>query len=148
MGEIEQHHGVFTLREGVVVRVWRVGRLWKLAEDLQMVDRPMDDFDLHTLLWPEGYQGMTVRHFIHHARRCRNVDVTYPIILNSEGMIMDGMHRLVALGTQGAKTVPTVQFEVDPEPDHTLNTLCIGSISRSSRARKRAPGRIPRLKSS
>ena len=146
MTNAAQNKGFFSLRQGIIIRVWRVSRLWELASGVETIERSMDDFDLNTLLWPDHHRGMTVATFMHHCRRCRNVDVSFPIILSSDGIIMDGMHRLVALGIERAEFVPTIQFEEDPEPDYTLNTLVMGSIRQNHRSGMKAPGRIPRLK--
>jgi hypothetical protein len=42
----------------------------------------------------------------------------YPIILSSDGRVMDGMHRVVKALVRGFETVEAVRFTTDPEPDH------------------------------
>ncbi|MOA54550.1 hypothetical protein D3C78_1781890 [compost metagenome] len=45
-------------------------------------------------------------------------DLAYPIILDSEGRVMDGMHRVSKALMQGATHIDAVQFEQDPAPDY------------------------------
>ena len=40
-----------------------------------------------------------------------------PIILSSDGRVMDGMHRVAKAALLGHETIPAVQFTSDPEPD-------------------------------
>jgi hypothetical protein len=50
-------------------------------------------------------------------RLVRDVDPSYPIILGSDGRLMDGMHRVARALLEGRTAVPAVRFAVDPEPD-------------------------------
>ena len=45
-------------------------------------------------------------------------DLAYPIILDSAGRVMDGMHRVSKALMQGATQIAAVQFEQDPAPDY------------------------------
>jgi hypothetical protein len=42
---------------------------------------------------------------------------SYPVILSSEGRIMDGMHRVLKVLNQGESHIRAVRFTADPEPD-------------------------------
>lgn len=53
-----------------------------------------------------------------HAKLIDETDLSYPIILSSDGRVMDGMHRVAKACMLGLVTVSAVQFEVDPEPDY------------------------------
>jgi hypothetical protein len=46
------------------------------------------------------------------------VDLSYPVILGTEGQVMDGMHRVARCLLEGRETVAAVQFNEQPEPDH------------------------------
>ena len=45
------------------------------------------------------------------------VDLEHPIILDVEGRVMDGMHRVARALRDGHMTVRAVRFEVQPPPD-------------------------------
>ena len=45
------------------------------------------------------------------------VDLSYPIILDRDGRVMDGMHRICRAVREGKDTIPAVRFAASPEPD-------------------------------
>ena len=53
-----------------------------------------------------------------HFKLVNACDLTYPIILSSDGRLMDGMHRVCKAHLEGRETIDVVQFEVDPEPTY------------------------------
>ncbi len=42
----------------------------------------------------------------------------YPVILSSEGRVMDGMHRIARALLEGRSTIEAVRFEGPLEPDY------------------------------
>ena len=50
-------------------------------------------------------------------KRVLNTDLNYPIILNEEGFIMDGWHRVTKALLEGRETIKAVRFEKTPPPD-------------------------------
>lgn len=45
-------------------------------------------------------------------------DLAYPIILSSDGRIMDGMHRVCKALLENRTEIDAVRFRHDPEPDY------------------------------
>jgi hypothetical protein len=45
-------------------------------------------------------------------------DLSCPVILSSDGRVMDGMHRICKALLQGLDEVDAVRFNQDPEPDY------------------------------
>ena len=45
-------------------------------------------------------------------------DLSFPIILSSDGRVMDGMHRVAKAVLLARSTIKAVQFRDDPEPDY------------------------------
>ena len=60
----------------------------------------------------------TVRRIIDHIVLIQEVDPSYPIILGSDGRVMDGMHRISRAILDGHATIKAVQFVHEPEPDY------------------------------
>jgi hypothetical protein len=60
----------------------------------------------------------TCRSVIEHMKLINEVDTGYPIILSSDGRVMDGMHRVARSLLDGMETIKAVQFSEDPEPDY------------------------------
>jgi hypothetical protein len=65
-----------------------------------------------------GKDDATVRAVVEHVRLVNDADLGFPIILSSDGRVMDGMHRVAKALLIGLTSVEAVQFERDPEPDH------------------------------
>jgi hypothetical protein len=61
---------------------------------------------------------MTCREVVDHARLMQECDLAHPIILSSDGRVMDGMHRICKALLQGRTEIEAVRFEHDPEPDY------------------------------
>jgi hypothetical protein len=67
----------------------------------------------------EAYWGeMTSRDVVDHVKLILDADPSFPIILSSDGRIMDGMHRVLKALMLGERHVPAVRFVTDPEPDY------------------------------
>jgi hypothetical protein len=99
---------------------WDVDRLVRLSADLPVVTVALDEIrELDTPYWSHPGSGpSTVREIIGHLRLIQDVDVSYPVILGSDGRVMDGMHRIARALLEGWTTVRAVRFPADPEPDH------------------------------
>ncbi|HMO41847.1 MAG TPA: ParB/RepB/Spo0J family partition protein, partial [Phenylobacterium sp.] len=85
---------------------------------LPVRDVPIADiaeFDLDC--WFQGRHTPSVRAVAEHARRIFNADLAYPVILNAEGQLMDGGHRLARAWMEGLTEIKAVQFPVTPAPD-------------------------------
>ena len=100
--------------------VWDVHRLVRLA-----ASRPSQLVSLSMLRevdenwWYRGDTDVpTPRSFAHHMRLVQSTDLTYPIILCSDGRLMDGMHRVVKALLEDHETILAVQFEKTPDPDY------------------------------
>ena len=61
----------------------------------------------------------TCRAIAEHARLIEATDLSYPIILSSDGRVMDGMHRVCKAVLLGHLAITAVRFTTDPAPDYT-----------------------------
>ena len=98
---------------------WKASTLWQLAEALDVVEFPLSEFDWMN----DNFQCNSLsepplwRDIGDHARRIMAADLKYPVIINAEGDVMDGMHRILKCYTFGLPTVKAVIFDKTPEPD-------------------------------
>ena len=94
---------------------WDVDRLVVLTRDLPVKQVPVAAiWQLDSVYWSET---MTPREVAAHVRLTNEVEVHYPIILGSDGQVMDGMHRVLRALLEGRESIDAVQFDLDPEPD-------------------------------
>lgn len=93
-------------------REWRVAGLIKRAEELEPFDLPLKHIDLTV-----KYDLSSMRDFCGHIQLILNSDLDSPIILNEDGALMDGRHRIMRAILDGKETVKAVRFETDPPAD-------------------------------
>jgi hypothetical protein len=98
---------------------WDVDRLIRLSVDLPVIEVPVDTIDeLDSAYWADPGAGYpTVRELIMHMGLIQDVDPSYPVILGSDGRVMDGMHRIARAVLEGRTTIRAVRFPTIPEPD-------------------------------
>lgn len=93
--------------------VWREETLKEaakplLVEPFRVKDIPMDKV-IH-------WKVTNVKDCIVHFSRLRAADCSIPIILKSDGVVMDGWHRIIKALIEGEE-LTAKQFKVDPPPD-------------------------------
>jgi hypothetical protein len=98
---------------------WDVDRLVRLSKELPVKEVALDSIDEVDMNYWFDHEPMvpTVRRLVEHLRLIQGADLSYPIILGSDGRVMDGMHRIARALLDGDATIKAVQFEVQPDPD-------------------------------
>ena len=99
---------------------WDVRRLVRLSRDLPLQAVALSDIaELDREHWyGHGSATPTVRSVVEHCQLIMAADLAYPIILDSVGRVMDGMHRIGKALMLGHDYIDAVQFTVDPAPDY------------------------------
>jgi len=90
---------------------WSVPRLVQLSSDLQVFDLPIAHMNLYAELGT-----YTLREFAGHVKAVINADMTKPIIIDEDGEIMDGRHRVMRAILEGIHSVKAVRFLENPTP--------------------------------
>ena len=90
---------------------WQVSKLITLSKDLPVMEIPLDHLNVYYV-----YKKLTLRELVGHIRAVLDADLSYPIILDEDGEIMDGRHRIMKAILEGAKTIKAVRFEENPVP--------------------------------
>lgn len=97
---------------------WDVRRLISLSKGFPVKIAELSDIaELDENHW-YSHAIPTCRSIIEHYELIRNADLSYPVILDQSGRVMDGMHRICQAAMKSLNEVSAVQFEVDPEPDY------------------------------
>ena len=99
---------------------WNVHRLVDLSRDLVPERVPLSAIrELDEPHWAhERARQLTCREIVDHARLMLDSDLAFPVILSTDGRVMDGMHRICKALLQGLREVEAVRFVRDPEPDY------------------------------
>lgn len=66
--------------------------------------------------YDHGYRP-TVRSVVEHCRLIQQVDLDHPIVLDPDGRVMDGMHRVAKALLQGHTTIKARRLAQLPPPD-------------------------------
>lgn len=90
---------------------WSVPRLIQLSKDLPVMEIPLVHINMY-----HSFESMSMRDFIGHMKSVLSADLSYPIILDEDGDIMDGRHRLMKALLDGRETIKAVRFESNPSP--------------------------------
>lgn len=90
---------------------WSVPRLFELARDLPVMEIPLDHLSLYYI-----YDKLTMREMVTHMQAVNAADLDKPIILDEDGELMDGRHRLMKAMLTGAETIKAVRFDENPSP--------------------------------
>lgn len=98
--------------------LWWTKRLWALARDLPVERVAIAEIaEFEQDCWFKGRNMPSVRAVAEHARRIAAADLSFPVILAADGMLMDGGHRVAKAWMSGLTHVDAVRFPVTPEPD-------------------------------
>lgn len=90
---------------------WAVSRLFELSKALPVMEIPLDHLNIYY-----KYENISLRDMVMHMKAAKESNLDYPIILDEDGDIMDGRHRLMKALLIGAETIKAVRFEKNPSP--------------------------------
>jgi hypothetical protein len=99
---------------------WDVDHLIELSRTLPVQEIDIASIsDIDSVYWIGAHgSAPTVRILVSHMKLIEKVDLSYPIILDTDAKVMDGMHRVAKALLEGLPTVLAVQFVIQPEPDY------------------------------
>lgn len=104
--------GFYSLTYGGKKYRWAVPRLIEIAKDLPVFDCPLAALNLSYALWTD----QTMLEIANHVARVMKADLRFPIILDWEGQIADGRHRIIKALAEGRSTIKAVRLTYRPEP--------------------------------
>jgi hypothetical protein len=97
---------------------WDVDRLVALVRDVPTEQISLADIsEIDTAYWFNHGYAPTVRSVVDHFRLMQEVDLAFPIVLDPDGRVMDGMHRVARALLENQKTISARRLPVMPEPD-------------------------------
>jgi hypothetical protein len=99
------------------VLAWDVDRLVELSRSSSRKHVPLSKILELDQAWSSEDGHQTWRAMLEHLKLMDEADLAFPVILSSDGRVMDGMHRIAKAVHQGRDEIEAVQFDVDPEPD-------------------------------
>lgn len=104
-----------TINEGQTSQLgkhsWSVARLIQLSSHLEVMEIPLKHLNVFNT-----YNKVTLREMVSHMRATQACDLRYPIILDEDGEILDGRHRIMKSLYLGKETIKAVRFDKNPSP--------------------------------
>lgn len=91
--------------------VWTVARLIEHSKPLPVFDLPVAAIHIGASVFSEN---RTARDLAEHVKRVNEADFKYPVIMDPDGFIMDGWHRVIKALVESKETIKAVRFEVLP----------------------------------
>lgn len=98
---------------------WDVDRLLVLAQGQPTEQVPLEAIrEADSNYWFSHGDTPTVRAVVEHARLIQEADLSYPIIIDPQGGVMDGMHRVGKALLLGQPTISAKRLPRLPQPDY------------------------------
>lgn len=92
--------------------LYSVARLVDDTKHLPVFDCPLAALDLSGAIW----EGCNMHGLAWHVRRVKDADLDKPILLDWEGGIADGRHRVIKALVLGKRTIKARRMMWKPEP--------------------------------
>ena len=72
---------------------------------------PLNHLDLS-----KQYDKLNLREMVMHMKAVNDANLNFPIIMDEDGEIMDGRHRIMKALLTGEETIKAVRFDENPAP--------------------------------
>jgi len=113
-----------TQKVGNSYHVWHTERLWEATKNLPVIEVEIESLKhLDAVCWFDDDWKATLRNVVEHFVRMEKVDAKYPIILDPNGQIFDGAHRVARAMANGKSTIKAVQLAEIPPPDEIVDSI-------------------------
>ena len=90
-----------------------VAKLIDDTKELEVFELPIAGINLSGVIWDDS----TVYTLAFHIKKVNAADLDYPIILDWNGEIADGRHRIIKALSEGLTTIKAIRMQWKPEPD-------------------------------
>lgn len=115
--DIDKNRHSHTIKKDGRKLTWFTDSLWESSKELDIFDYDISDFDFDVDCWFGDRFKPTIQKILEHTQKINKSSLKYPIILSSDGIVMDGLHRICKAHLNGQDTIRAVQFHDMPEPD-------------------------------
>ena len=94
--------------------VWYVANLIERAKGLEPFELPLAHIDINGCYW----NIRTGRQFLQQMKRVWAADLQYPVIMDGDGFVMDGWHRIMKAIFEDRDHIMAVRFDETPPCDY------------------------------
>lgn len=93
--------------------VYSVARMISESKGLPVFDMPLAGLNLSDIIWAD----CDIWGIAFHVHKVNEADLDYPIILDWQGRIADGRHRVIKALSEGRRTIKAVRITWKMTPD-------------------------------
>lgn len=108
--EAEPLQDCYQDREG---NLYSVARMLDDAKNLPVFEVPVSALSLSDEIWG----GCNILALAFHVKKCMDADLSFPILLDWNGDLADGRHRLIKAIATGKRTLLAKRFTWKMDPD-------------------------------
>jgi len=113
-----------TQQVGDKYHVWYTENLWEAAKDNPVILVEIESLKhLDAVCWFDDRFPATLRNVVEHFVRMEKADAQYPIILDPNGQIFDGAHRVAKAMANGQTKIKAVKLKEIPAPDEIVDSI-------------------------
>ncbi|MCH9653378.1 MAG: chromosome partitioning protein ParB [Planctomycetes bacterium] len=113
-----------TQKFGDKYHIWHLERIWEATKDLPVINVEIESLKhLDAVCWFDDGFKATLRNVVEHFVRMESADIDYPIILDPNGQIFDGAHRVAKAMANGQSTIKAVLMNEVPPPDEIADSI-------------------------
>ena len=112
------------MKVGEKYHVWHTEKVWEATKDCPVIKIDIESLKhLDGVCWFDDNFQPTLRNVVEHFVRMERADTSYPIILDPNGQLFDGAHRVAKVMAQGHSTIMAVQMPEMPPPDEIVDSI-------------------------
>ena len=113
-----------TQKVGDKYHVWHTEKLWEATKEFPIIQVEIESLrHLDGVCWFDDDFPPTLRNVVEHFVRMQHVDTNYPIILDPDGQLLDGAHRVAKAMVRGQTTIQAVRMLEMPPPDEIVDSI-------------------------
>ena len=91
---------------------WSIARLIEISKDFEVFEIPLIGLNIYGM--SPQINGM--QEFVGRIKQVLDANLKYPIMLDDDGYVMDGRHRIAKALLEEKETIKAIRFEEMPEP--------------------------------
>ena len=113
-----------TQKVGDKYYIWYTERIWEATKDLPVIEVEIESLKhLDAVCWFDEDFPPTLRTVVEHFVRMDCLDSDDPLILDPDGQLFDGAHRVARALAQGNSKIKAVKMIEMPPPDEIVDSI-------------------------
>lgn len=101
------------------VHIWDINKLIVNLKDIPIVQIPLNNIqELNENYWFSDNANITTQDIIEHMKLVNETDLSFPILMCPDYLIMDGMHRVAKAVLENREYINAYVLSIMPQADY------------------------------